>query len=458
MLSEFEKKMLSLTGVNNDSKTKQLMNFMATQHSRKVYISEDEYKNTLLGTWLKKNGLDKEEGGNNWETNTNYLLKMSKQAILKYANYFKENDLADVYLLMSYAKNHRVEPGENEFGTEGADESDVYAFDFYYDDGVLAFYYGIKSGNVYENKVTISDIIENPLNYIELEFEYYEGSEVYSEMDDYTIFDYIAINEPQRQYIDDRGLFEIRNGEDGHFYALVLSYVDETSIKYLVFSHTGAITLFDPENDGFMSLEDLETVDESLNANEIENLITNTKSPAILAIVNQAIEDNDLPALVNLLTQKASLSGAAFTGNITAPSIIENMAGYSYSSSTSTYPITRDITYIGAVKNGNKLTLVNSQEITRLDTIGDGIISLGSFNIPIEVGNKLIPVRGNWLAFLEVYCASDYASGTTLKALIIKDTATSLRCVLYGCNTLTLNTKYYIRLESTFLLSNNLAE
>ena len=282
MLSEFEQKMLSRTGVNDDKKTQQLVNYLTTQFSRKVYISNEEYKNTLLGSWLKKNGLNK-TNGSGWKTNTNYLLRMSKQGISNYANYFIKNNLDDVYLMGSYAKKYKIEEGNNTFATDAIMENfnDAYAFDFFLSAQTLLFYYGKKYNGMYVVDVTESDIIEDSLDYIELEFEYYGGiSDMHSDNADYTIFDYIAINEPQRQYIDDRGLFEVRDDKDGSLYAVVLSYVDETSNKYLVLSNSGAINLYDPENDGFMSLEDLEETKVEL-AIELEDLIKGANNPAL---------------------------------------------------------------------------------------------------------------------------------------------------------------------------------
>ena len=50
-----------------------------------------------------------------------------------------------------------------------------------------------------------------------------------------------------------------------------------------------------------------------------------------------------------------------------------------------------------------------------------------------------------------------YSSPTALSYYVSKDSASYLSIYLYGRNNLTTDTKYYARLEVTFLLSENLA-
>ena len=54
------------------------------------------------------------------------------------------------------------------------------------------------------------------------------------------------------------------------------------------------------------------------------------------------------------------------TGNITAPSIIENMSGYSMTVSDTTTNVTLTNIYSSMVKNGNKLTIVFFCKIKRM--------------------------------------------------------------------------------------------
>lgn len=102
-------------------------------------------------------------------------------------------------------------------------------------------------------------------------------------------------------------------------------------------------------------------------------------------------------ALDLALAQKANLSGAAFTGGITAPSIIEDMVGYSYGATTASSGFTK--TFIGAVKNGNKLTLVWAGRFTFAS--GEGSVYLGRIYIPKEIGNKIYGINegGNIIVY-----------------------------------------------------------
>lgn len=157
--------------------------------------------------------------------------------------------------------------------------------------------------------------------------------------------------------------------------------------------------------------------------------------------------------------------GAIFSGNVniagnfTADSIIENMTGYSFTKGADKEGLTVDLTYAGAVKNGNKITFVIAGEITRTDTVAGNLYPFGKFNIPYTIGIKLIPAFSIWLAFINTYLANDADNGTSLPALLYKESGlhTNIALNLYKVNNLTLNTKYYFRIEQTFLLSDNLA-
>ena len=155
------------------------------------------------------------------------------------------------------------------------------------------------------------------------------------------------------------------------------------------------------------------------------------------------------------LAGKADLSGANFTGAITAPSIIENMSGYTASKyNVSSYAI-HTLKYAGIVKNGNKITFVGVGEITRTATAGN--IPLVAFGIPASIGTKLYPINSSWLALYKLYLGVDLTNGIQIPAIMIKNSDDSLRFDLYDTNTLTANQKYYYRFECTFLLSENLA-
>lgn len=156
--------------------------------------------------------------------------------------------------------------------------------------------------------------------------------------------------------------------------------------------------------------------------------------------------------------------GAIFSGNVniagnlTANSIIENMSGYGFTKEPSSAVKTLNYLYAGVVKNGNKVTITIFLEITRLDNITGDSITVGNLKVPYAIWNSLYPAVNNWISFENIYCASDYNVGKNIPALVTKiNDGETLRFVLYNVSQLTLNTKYYVRFEKTFLLSQNLA-
>lgn len=152
------------------------------------------------------------------------------------------------------------------------------------------------------------------------------------------------------------------------------------------------------------------------------------------------------------------------TGNITGDSIIENMSGYSFIKRTgSTNPLFEYI-FAGAVKNNNKLTLALAFNLTRTDTISAAQI-LGEFKLPRAICDLLYPTligSYNVLAIGEAFVTSDGVNGAGITYQIEKDA--NLENVIFKFigstnmnDVLTLNTKFFTRIEATFLLSDNLA-
>lgn len=160
--------------------------------------------------------------------------------------------------------------------------------------------------------------------------------------------------------------------------------------------------------------------------------------------------------------QNIAPANIAATGNITANSIIENMAGYSFTKQTHTN-ITNEIIYAGAVKNGNKLTLVVFQKFTRTGTAY--YIPFGEFSLPLDIANKIYTyaIGGGTANVCEVKkCEfipnvdSGYNSAISSPVIIYKS-GSSLTIRNYSPDDFTLNQEYLIRFEVTFLLSDNLA-
>ena len=151
-------------------------------------------------------------------------------------------------------------------------------------------------------------------------------------------------------------------------------------------------------------------------------------------------------------------------GNLTADSIIENMSGYSFTKSTGQATIlTKTYNYVGAVKNGNKLTLVVFFSLTMLqDLAANNSIALGNFVIPASIGAKLFPYTQG--AFADVLDFKDILvadNSTTLpsgtgKAYITKGSNQLLYLNLYPAINLVTGKTYNGRIEATFLLSDSL--
>lgn len=162
--------------------------------------------------------------------------------------------------------------------------------------------------------------------------------------------------------------------------------------------------------------------------------------------------------------------GAIFSGNVnidgtlnatkvTGNEIVESMNNYSFAKQTPT-GFTLEYVYAGIVKNGNKLTAVIAMNITRTDTIPDAT-NVGRFNIPSAVSAKLYPVQiggYNVLDMHKVNASSDGINFSELLSRVYKgNNEFSIFLTATTLNTLTLNTKYFVRYEVTFLLSDNLA-
>lgn len=168
----------------------------------------------------------------------------------------------------------------------------------------------------------------------------------------------------------------------------------------------------------------------------------------------------DITYVDTQLALKANLAGANFTGDITAPSIIENMSGYSFSPVGTPVNTTREFVYAGVVKNGNKLTLVVALNLTNTTGTQDSAVNIGKFAIPSAVMQKLYPVQIGVYNFLAISKAQLYATHNAdpLNINIACEKGTStIEFTAWKIDNLVQNTKYYLRFEFTFLLSDNLA-
>lgn len=144
------------------------------------------------------------------------------------------------------------------------------------------------------------------------------------------------------------------------------------------------------------------------------------------------------------------------SGNITAPSIIENMSGYSAQKKNQELA-NQVISYCGAVKNGNKLTLALASEITPTSTfISYGGAEILEWLLPAGILAKLYPFYGssNYLAFIKGVAVDESNNRIDVTYRISKNPGGVIVVVL--SSGLTAETKYYLRCEVTFLLSDSL--
>lgn len=142
------------------------------------------------------------------------------------------------------------------------------------------------------------------------------------------------------------------------------------------------------------------------------------------------------------------------TGKITGGEIVENMSGYSFTKGT-TDKGTLEYVYVGMVKNGNKLTIVNAFTFQRNENSTGGFYA-GRFIMPNSVASKIIPFIKNIVATAKVQAINDINDQVTLDISFVKNGSISLDTSVREINTLDITKTYYIRVEATFLLSENL--
>ena len=156
--------------------------------------------------------------------------------------------------------------------------------------------------------------------------------------------------------------------------------------------------------------------------------------------------------------QDVELNSLDATGLITGGEIVEKMSGYSFASMEAPSNLTVEPIYSGIVKNGNKLTLVFAFNMTRTDTVDSGFGFY--YTVPQSVADKLYPTTIGGYDFLSVGEYGAWSSNSATKPLKAYSVKSGLS-IAFGTNIadineLTLNTKYYCRIEVTFLLSDSL--
>ena len=200
---------------------------------------------------------------------------------------------------------------------------------------------------------------------------------------------------------------------------------------------------------------------------------TNLDAGNIKPVSNFAI-DNSQHLIVNYQDGTSQDLGAIFQGNVnisgtldarkvTGDEIIEKMTGYSFTQ-TGFAGATITPVYVGASKTGNKLTLVYFAKISLNEASETEIYGkAGYFTIPATIGEKLYPSKigssnQNALAngYIEVF--RQYEASKSLPYICTKTSNTQIDLWLYRVDRLDPTYDYNVRLEFTFLLSDNLIQ
>lgn len=176
--------------------------------------------------------------------------------------------------------------------------------------------------------------------------------------------------------------------------------------------------------------------------NTLDTYLANMSSAALGAIANGTVSGD-----------------FSVSGDFTAGSIIENMSGYSFNLNAGTNN-TYNPKYIGVCKNGNKLTFVLFIEITPVINSAN-YETIGTFNIPAAVASRLFPYSqgglNNVLDFKPIACKdASNINATFINEAYICSKGTNSVYFQIRNYTLTVGTKYLIRIEQTFLLNNSL--
>lgn len=230
------------------------------------------------------------------------------------------------------------------------------------------------------------------------------------------------------------------------------------AVAFIVYN--GEVYIKKSEDSASAYFELVFTVSESagvitVSAKEIQVTLANGG----LALVTSSAATYSRIKLDTLLAAKSDLSGANFTGPITAPSIIENMSGYSWVLNPNISGANIEMIYVGVCKNGNKLTFALFGKIT--NTSADDIY-LGNFYIPEDIRQDLYTyvVEGaNVLAqqSLQFFKTSGLSNLPTAATVEFVKVPAGVFVNIRKLSQLTVGVEYTFRIEQTFLLNDNLA-
>ena len=168
--------------------------------------------------------------------------------------------------------------------------------------------------------------------------------------------------------------------------------------------------------------------------------------------------DGSTTDLGAIFSGNINISGTLNATKVTGDEIVETMTGYSVTLPTSSVNASVNSIYVGVSKTGNKITFVIFASITKLTST---VVALYyNFEIPSAVGDKLYTYQIGGYDYLD----NNDVTGVQKSDFVRKQvgysvTKPSYHSVSFAITTegLTQNEETYVRIEKTFLLSDNMA-
>lgn len=165
-----------------------------------------------------------------------------------------------------------------------------------------------------------------------------------------------------------------------------------------------------------------------------------------------------------IFTGDINIAGTINATNVTGDNIVENMTGYSFNIASDDAYQTKTYHYVGAVKNGNKLTIAIYLTFNMLQAVAarSRTFTIGTLYIPSTVGAKIYPAtQGSFTDVIASFsptmqlASADYTfkSGCVL---IRKSSNTNFGIYFYNNEDVEASESYNVRIEVTFLLSDSL--
>jgi len=192
---------------------------------------------------------------------------------------------------------------------------------------------------------------------------------------------------------------------------------------------------------------------------------TGAQGPQGVSVVSFSIDANNhlivtfsngtTQDLGNLFSGNIEITGNLnVSGQISGINIVETMNGYSFTKGT-TDKGTFNYVYVGMVKNGNKLTIVNAFTFQKNEGATGGLYA-GRFIMPNSVASKIIPFTGTLVTTAKVQAIASLSDQVTIDVSFVKNDIISLNTSVREIRELDATKTYYIRQEATFLLSDSL--